>query len=181
MVKTFEGIVDRYSGITVDSQKETCDIDQLDIILSDSLKKWTEEAKRCIWFKVHISEAAWIPLLANNSFNFHHARDNFVMMYKWLPTNRSANLPPACHTNLGVGGLVINDNNQLLVVVEKHTEIAHWKLPGGYVEIVIIHPLLGSCPHIKLLTMLAKKKLLGSSRALLDIQKGVPSASVVTV
>jgi ADP-ribose pyrophosphatase YjhB (NUDIX family) len=56
------------------------------------------------------------------------------MMYKWLPTDSSANLPPACHTNLGVGGLVINDNNQMLVVIEKHTDIAHWKLPGGYVE-----------------------------------------------
>lgn len=56
------------------------------------------------------------------------------MMFKWLPTNRPANLPPACHTNLGVGGLVLNDKNQMLVVEEKHTEISHWKLPGGYVE-----------------------------------------------
>lgn len=67
-------------------------------------------------------------------FNFHHSRDGFVAMYKWLPRNCEANLPPACHTNLGVGGLVINDNNELLVVVEKHNDIPHWKFPGGYVE-----------------------------------------------
>lgn len=27
--KTFEGVTDRYNGITVDSQKEPCEIDQL--------------------------------------------------------------------------------------------------------------------------------------------------------
>ncbi|XP_072932031.1 uncharacterized protein [Epargyreus clarus] len=67
-------------------------------------------------------------------FNFHHSRDNFVMMYKWLPKDSPCNLPPACHTNLGVGGLVLNDHNQILVVTEQHFEYPHWKLPGGYVE-----------------------------------------------
>lgn len=55
------------------------------------------------------------------------------MMYKWLP-NRSCNLPPACHTNLGVGGMVFNDKNEILVVAENYIDAAHWKLPGGYVE-----------------------------------------------
>lgn len=55
------------------------------------------------------------------------------MMYKWLP-NSSSNLPPACHTNLGVGGMVFNDKNEILVVAENYIEVPHWKLPGGYVE-----------------------------------------------
>lgn len=55
------------------------------------------------------------------------------MMYKWLP-NSPSNLPPACHTNLGVGSMVFNDKNQILVVTEQHFEYEHWKLPGGYVE-----------------------------------------------
>lgn len=55
------------------------------------------------------------------------------MMYKWLPDSKS-NLPPTSHTNLGVGGIVLNEKNQLLVVMEQHTEKQHWKLPGGYVE-----------------------------------------------
>lgn len=56
------------------------------------------------------------------------------MMYKWLPTNSVSNLPPACHTNLGVGGIVLNDNDEILVVRELHINYPHWKLPGGYVE-----------------------------------------------
>ena len=56
------------------------------------------------------------------------------MMYKWLPTTCSANLPPASHTNIGVGGLVVDENNKILVVAEKYLDFPHWKLPGGYVE-----------------------------------------------
>lgn len=56
------------------------------------------------------------------------------MMFKWLPKTSLPNLPPACHTNIGVGGLVFNDNNEILVVTEQHTKYSHWKLPGGYVE-----------------------------------------------
>ncbi|RVE54195.1 hypothetical protein evm_001022 [Chilo suppressalis] len=130
----FQGVVDRYNGVTIDSNKEFCDIEQFSKLLCVSLQKWIEEKKRCIWFRVNIKHAAWVPILADNGFTFHHARDNFVMMYKWLPLDTLANLPPSSHTNLGVGGMVINDKNQMLVVIEKHTEIAHWKLPGGYVE-----------------------------------------------
>lgn len=56
------------------------------------------------------------------------------MMYKWILRDVKSNLPPASHTNLGVGGMVFNDQNQILVVTEKNFEYPHWKLPGGYVE-----------------------------------------------
>ncbi|CAH0719391.1 unnamed protein product, partial [Brenthis ino] len=132
--QTFQGVIDRYNGITVDSLEEPCEPNQfLDKLLA-SLKKWDEEETKCIWFKVHINDAVIVPILANNGFNFHHSRDNFVVMFKWLLKNSTPNLPPACHTNLGVGGLVINDNNEILVVSENYLDFPHWKLPGGYVE-----------------------------------------------
>lgn len=56
------------------------------------------------------------------------------MMYKWLPKDSEPNLPPACHTNLGVGAMVFNNKKQILAISEKHYEYPHWKLPGGYVE-----------------------------------------------
>jgi 8-oxo-dGTP pyrophosphatase MutT (NUDIX family) len=69
------------------------------------------------------------------SFTFHHAKNNFVMMYKWLPTNEQVNIPPYAHTMVGVGAVIMNDSNQVLVVSEKHALVTgSWKLPGGYVE-----------------------------------------------
>lgn len=57
------------------------------------------------------------------------------MMYKWLPTTEPSAVPPFAHTMVGVGALVINENNQILVVSEKNALIKEsWKLPGGYLE-----------------------------------------------
>ncbi|KPJ02780.1 PREDICTED: nudix hydrolase 8-like [Papilio xuthus] len=132
--KTFEGVLDRYNGITVDSQKEQCDITDFQSKLTESLQKWDSEGRRCIWFKINIKDAAWIPILANEGFNFHHSGESFVTLFKWLPKDSTSNLPPICHTSIGVGGLVFNNNNQILVVMEQLYDYPHWKLPGGYVE-----------------------------------------------
>lgn len=57
------------------------------------------------------------------------------MMTKWLPTNLAPNLPVYSHTMVGVGGLVVNDKDQILTITEKQAIIpGNWKLPGGYVE-----------------------------------------------
>lgn len=70
-----------------------------------------------------------------SEFKFHHAKDEFVMMYRWLPSHESPNIPPFAHTMIGVGALVVNDKNQILVVSENNALIkGSWKLPGGYVE-----------------------------------------------
>ncbi|XP_050346217.1 uncharacterized protein LOC126770734 [Nymphalis io] len=130
----FTGEKDRFNGITVDSTRLQCKKETFSEILDESLKSWIIEGRRCIWFKININDSAYVPMLAQKGFNFHHARDDFVMMYKWLPTDSEPNLPPACHTNLGVGALVLNRRNQLLAVSEKHYDYPHWKLPGGYVE-----------------------------------------------
>ena len=56
-------------------------------------------------------------------------------MFRWLPTNECENIPVFAHTLLGVGGLVVNNKNEVLVVSEKYALVPNsWKLPGGYVE-----------------------------------------------
>lgn len=57
------------------------------------------------------------------------------MMFRWLPTDLPHNIPPFAHTMVGVGGLVITDDNRVLVISEKNAVIpGSWKLPGGFVD-----------------------------------------------
>lgn len=131
----FKGVSDRFNGITVDSNLETCLPDKFTSILQKSLSYWTESRKRGIWFKVHLNSSHWVPELVNNDFKFHHAKENFVMMYRWLPKDETANIPPYAHIMVGVGAIVVNEQNQILAVSEKNALIrGSWKLPGGYVE-----------------------------------------------
>ncbi|XP_059045353.1 uncharacterized protein LOC131841121 [Achroia grisella] len=131
---TFIGEVDKFNGVIVDSNKETCQQHVFAEKLHESLTKWNAEKKRCIWFRINIKDSYQVPILANKGFTFHHARDDFVMMYKWLSAEFVPNLPPPAHTNLGVGAMVFNDRDQILAISENYYEYPHWKLPGGYVE-----------------------------------------------
>lgn len=101
----------------------------------ESLDFWIANKNRAIWFRVYKEQADWVPVLAENGFDFHHARFGEVVLYRWLPKDESSNLPTYAHTLMGVGGLVINDQDEVLVVSDRYAMIPNsWKLPGGYVE-----------------------------------------------
>lgn len=91
---------------------------------------------RGVWFKVALAHAAWVPQLAQQGFVFHHAQQDYLMMYRWLPTDEESNVPRFAHTMIGVGAVVVNPTGEVLVVRERHAYkgFPHWKLPGGYVE-----------------------------------------------
>ena len=40
-------------------------------------------------------------------------------------------IPDYAHHNIGVGGMVINDKDEVLVIQERHFVTPHRKLPGG--------------------------------------------------
>ncbi|XP_044272523.1 nudix hydrolase 2 isoform X2 [Tribolium madens] len=134
MSEFFEGTLDRFKGVTVNSETENCDFPSLAAKIDNSLKKWRENGYRGVWFKVYLDQSDWVPILAKKGFRFHQAKDDFVMMYLWLPVNELCNIPPYAHTMIGVGAVVVNDKSEILVVSEKYYEVPHWKLPGGYVE-----------------------------------------------
>ncbi|XP_017113459.1 nudix hydrolase 8 [Drosophila elegans] len=131
----FRGLTDRFAGVTVDGREENVDKSSFRDKLQKSLDFWTTNKNRAIWFRVYKEQADWVPILAENGFDFHHARTGVVVMYRWLPEQESNNLPTYAHTLVGVGGLVINDQDEVLVVSERYAMIPNsWKLPGGYVE-----------------------------------------------
>lgn len=105
-----------------------------------SLNKWLEEKRRTIWFRVNLAQAEWVPILAQEGFKFHNAKDDYVTLYRWLSVDQESNIPPYAHTNLGVGGFVYNESkNEILVIKEKYIKTPMWKLPGGYVEPGLVH------------------------------------------
>lgn len=105
------------------------------LLCIDSLEQWTKDKKRAVWFCVHIPNTEWVPILTEQGFIFHHAKEEYVMLYHWLPSDEECNIPKYAHTFLGVGAFVFNkDTNEILVLKEKYALNKAWKLPGGYVE-----------------------------------------------
>ncbi len=91
-----------------------------------------------MWFHVGLSETEWVPELAKRGFVFHHANSERVAMVRWLPEDQTCQIPPYAHHNIGVGGLVVNDRDEILCIQEKFALVQMWKLPGGtqlYVQV----------------------------------------------
>ncbi|ROT84025.1 uncharacterized protein [Penaeus vannamei] len=130
----FKGKKDRFSGITVLSEDEPTTAQEFETVLQASLSHWAKEKIRGVWFRVHLQNAEWVPILAKHGFTYHHAQPQFVMMVKWLAVNEPNNIPRYAHNVIGVGAFVVNDDDELLVVRERFHTRPHWKLPGGYVE-----------------------------------------------
>lgn len=54
-------------------------------------------------------------------------------MVKWVSPDEPNNIPSFPYTNIGVGALVVDKENNVLVVQEKFTPVARtWKYPGGF-------------------------------------------------
>ena len=72
-------------------------------------------------------------------FKFHHAKDDYLLLTQWLPTEGENKIPGYASHYIGVGGVVMNkDKSKLLCIQERRPapdqEGSLWKLPGGLVD-----------------------------------------------
>ena len=56
-------------------------------------------------------------------------------MILWLDDKVPCRMPPFAHHYLGVGGLCLNDQREIILIQEnRSTDARLWKLPGGFVD-----------------------------------------------
>ena len=77
---------------------------------------------------------------SQHGFYFHHANktEDYVLMCKWLDEKIADRLPSYADHYVGVGGIVINEKREILLIQEQRSDgkgkNKPWKLPGGYVD-----------------------------------------------
>lgn len=100
--------------------------------LRDALEEWTSQAFKVVWLEIPITKAHLIPLAVEVGFQFHHSGDEYLMLtYRLIP---DAFIPPHATHYIGAGGVVLNDQRELLVIWEKAHRMRnhrYYKLPGG--------------------------------------------------
>jgi len=76
-------------------------------------------------------------------FYFHHAHktENYVLMCLWTDETIADRLPAYADHYLGVGGILVNDKLEVLLIQEKRrvgeaigAVEKPWKFPGGFVD-----------------------------------------------
>ena len=102
--------------------------DQLD----RALKTWKIDDVKVAWLEILPNCLSAIPVAGGKGFNFHHADNESATMT--LDVDLGAFVPPYATHYTGVGGVVINEDSEILVVSEKYrlgSRGPSYKLPGG--------------------------------------------------
>ena len=125
---------DQFGGVIVDPEQLPATASEFSVLLERSFKTWRADGKRLVWLGVPLAHAALIPVAVDAGFVFHHSNEGDLMMVCRLVED--AFVPTHATHYIGVGGVVINERQELLVVCEKHrrTSQIYYKLPGGALQ-----------------------------------------------
>lgn len=130
IIGCFKTILDPYNGITIEIESLPNSKEEFEKNL-DLLIKKTIKRRNLIWIYIDISKSDFIPIATKNGFFFHSCDENYVLVVKRLKENSI--IPTAANHTLGVGAVVINEKNELLVIKEKlYSKV--FKLPGGHID-----------------------------------------------
>ncbi|KAG1362135.1 nudix hydrolase 8 [Cocos nucifera] len=126
---------DEYGGIIIKSEGLPWNANEFASSLRASLSQWKVEAKKGVWLKLPLDRSDFVPIAVKEGFKYHHAEQKYVMLTYWIPEGPCL-LPGNASHQVGVGGFVMNDKNEVLVVQEKYcasTFAGLWKLPTGFI------------------------------------------------
>ncbi|TKW40687.1 hypothetical protein SEVIR_1G262100v4 [Setaria viridis] len=131
-----EALEDEYGGMIVDADRLPSDADGFARSLAASLSYWKSAGKKGVWLKLPLDRSEFIPLAVKEGFRYHHAEQSYLMLTYWIP-DEPCLLPANASHQVGVGGFVINDQMEVLVVQEKYSASSlpgAWKLPTGFIH-----------------------------------------------
>lgn len=127
----FTCVLDPYNGITVEPNSMPNNKEEFQSQIKNLIDTCLKDERRLIWITIDIEKSEFIPIAASLGFEFHTCEKDYIFMVKRLV--QDAVIPTAVNHTLGVGIVVINEKNELLVVLEKVSK-AGYKLPGGHID-----------------------------------------------
>lgn len=126
----FRTVLDPFNGLTIDAKELPSTKEEFELNL-DYLIKEVEDKRNLIWVYINIEKADFIPVATKKGFFFHSCYEKSLLLVKRLKQN--AIIPTAANHTLGVGVVVINEKDELLVIKERISTLGY-KLPGGHID-----------------------------------------------
>ena len=124
-----------YAAAIVDAKSLPTNAADFASLLPQALDAWRAADLRSVWLEIRIEQSHLIPVAVANGFEFHSTDpDALTLTLKLQP---DVNLPGGATHQIAAGCVVINEQNELLVIVERahaKTRPNFFKLPGGAVD-----------------------------------------------
>lgn len=124
---------DDYNGVVIEQQVLPDNLVQFSEHFQAMLLLVKNQGKQLIWFNLSIQQSAFIKVLTDAGFVFHNCLEDEITLILRITDDAYAPFVPT--HSIGAGALIFNDKKQVLVIREKLTNHAGFKLPGGHVEL----------------------------------------------
>ena len=124
---------DLYNGLIVDTKSIVKSVDKFEPSLRLLLEQAKLDKKNLIWLDLKSEQGEHIATALKLGFEFHNCEPKrTTLTYR---VKKDAYIPVSPSHTIGVGAVVINKKNELLMVRDRiHNNHSIYKLPGGMVE-----------------------------------------------
>ncbi|KAM5584510.1 nudix hydrolase 10 [Rosa sericea] len=126
---------DDHGGVIVD-MKDAMEPQAFRTLLRASIVQWRLQGKKGVWIKLPIELVNLVETVVKEGFHYHHAEPHYLMLVYWIPETTNT-IPANASHRVGVGAIILNDKNEMLVVQEKSGRLQGtgvWKIPTGIVD-----------------------------------------------
>ena len=124
-----------FNGIVVAPSELPSDPMEFHARLGASIEQWSADGYLAVWLEIPKGHSALIPIAIDRGFDFHHTGDDYILLTHRLV--EGAHIPPFATHYIGIGGVVLTAEKELLVVREKYGVGGRQptlKLPGGALQ-----------------------------------------------
>jgi ADP-ribose pyrophosphatase YjhB (NUDIX family) len=124
---------DLYNGFIINPQSTQISSQEFKISLKLLIADAQEKQKNLLWLDLTTTQAQHIAIALELGFEFHNCEKRRTTLTYQVKKNAYIPVPPS-HT-MGVGAVVINNKNEILLVRDKiHMSSSIYKIPGGMLE-----------------------------------------------
>ena len=132
MVEILEGKPNPFNGMVIIPSELPSDPEEFDVRLAVSIEKWIADGYLTVWLEIPKVQSVLLPKAIDRGFDFHHTSDDYILLTCLLV--EGSHIPPFATHYIGIGGVVLTPERDLLVVREKFGVGGReptLKLPGG--------------------------------------------------
>ncbi len=122
---------DRFGGVVIDG-KSLPGREEFPGILEKTLGVLKEEGVKLAWLFLPLERSDLVEASTAAGFSYHHADGNGLQLT--LPLVEGSFIPGYATHYVGAGGVLLDEENRILVIQEKFHTRKHYKLPGGALD-----------------------------------------------
>ena len=125
---------DLYNGLIIDTESiATTSVSDFKISLQNLLRQAKKDNVSLLWLDLTTSQHEHLSIALSLGFEFHNCESKQTTLT--FRVEEEAYIPVAPTHTVGVGAVVINNNNDILLVRDRiHSSHSIYKIPGGMLE-----------------------------------------------